>query len=221
MIPTKQQIDRAIKKSPWDFSNKILYDLCRTYFNHKEDDVILTKVLFIGRIYAAAIERRKNKNEEEINDNFYLKEVTKSFKNQELDERLESLKKYKEINYENLSSVLNTHYYLTSEIKKITDLEKRSFSSKYLHFHLPEMFYIYDSRAVKALREFISEVPEEMKEIIRQENVDEEYAKFLCKCVSLKKQIESHYNIKITNRQFDNLLIEVANNKEFEKNKKK
>ncbi|MHC1704980.1 MAG: hypothetical protein AB9846_13810 [Tenuifilaceae bacterium] len=221
MTPTKQQLERAIQKSPWDFSNKILYELCRNNFNHKEDDVILTKVLFIGRIYAAAIERRKNKDDEDINDNFYLKEVTNIFRKPELDERLANLSKHSEISSENIISVLNTHYYLTSEIRKITALEKRSFSSKYLHFHLPEMFYIYDSRAVTALREFISDVPDEMKEIVKLENVDKEYAKFLCKCVSLKKQIEIRYNIKIANRQFDNLLIEVANNKAIEKKKKK
>lgn len=220
-IPTSLQIDRAILKSPWDFSNNILYDLCRNNFNHQEDDVILTKVLFIGRIYAAAIERRKNKDVEVINDNFYLKDVINTFRKPELDERLEILKKHNEIKFDNIISVLNTHYYLTSEIKKITDLDKRSFSSKYLHFHLPEMFYIYDSRAVLALREFISDVPNELKNILNQENIDEEYAKFLCKCVSLKKQIENYYKIKITNRQFDNILIEVANNKAIEKKKKK
>ena len=40
----------------------ILYHLCKDNFQHEQEDVILTKVLFIGRIYAAAIERRKNKS---------------------------------------------------------------------------------------------------------------------------------------------------------------
>ena len=46
----------------WDFGNNILYHLCKDNFQHEQEDVILTKVLFIGRIYAAAIERRKNKS---------------------------------------------------------------------------------------------------------------------------------------------------------------
>ncbi len=217
MIPTKQQLNKAIEKSPWDFSNKILYDLCRNNFKHNEDDIILTKVLFIGRIYAAAIERRPNTDKEDINDIFYLEKVTNTFRNSKLDEILENLNNHIVIDYENINSVLNAHYYLTSEIKKITKLTKRSFSSKYLHFHLPEMFFIYDSRALSALKVFIKDVPENMKEIINKDNIDTEYAKFFCKCLSLKMQIENHYNIKITNRQFDNLLIEVANNKAIEK----
>ena len=42
-------------------------------------------------------------------------------------------------------------------------------------------------------------------------NVDEEYAKFFCKCYEMKRQTESNYNTKLTNRQFDIILIDVAN----------
>ena len=48
-------------KSPWDFVNKVLYDLCITHFYHTDVGEILAKVLLIGREYSAAIERGKNK----------------------------------------------------------------------------------------------------------------------------------------------------------------
>jgi len=35
---------------------------------------------------------------------------------------------------------------------KISGLNKRSLASKYLHFHVPELFYISDSRAYDAMR---------------------------------------------------------------------
>ena len=56
---TKQNIGKAKQKSEWDFSNEILYDLCKNYPEHKNINQILAKILIIGRSYAAAIERRK------------------------------------------------------------------------------------------------------------------------------------------------------------------
>lgn len=217
-LPTKKQLDTARQKSVWDFGNAILYKLCKDNFKHDLDEHIITKVLFIGRIYAAAVERRKNKSND-INDNFYTDTVAPTFRKSKLDNKLLDLKNLKTEKVENIKSVLQTHNYLTSMLQKITALDKRSFSSKYLHFHLPELFYIYDSRAVKALRQFTSQVPKDLKHILDLDNIDNEYAKFYCKCFDLKRQIKTQFNIDLTNRQLDNLLIEVANNQRIKKQK--
>ena len=184
-LPTQKQLDKARQKNVWDFGNAILYKLCKDNFKHDTDDHILTKVLFIGRIYAAAVERRKNKSND-INDNFYTDTVAPTFRKSKLKDKLSKLKIAKTENIENIKLVLQTHYFLTSMLKKITALEKRSFSSKYLHFHLPDLFYIYDSRAVSALRQFTSQVPKDLKYVLELDNVDNEYAKFYCKCFDLK-----------------------------------
>ena len=138
-LPDKEQIKKAKQETPWDFSNKILYDLCRNNDLHNKDEIILTKVLFIGRIYAAAVERRRNKKDE-INDDFYIKTIIPTFKKSELDRHLEKLKNFDKITISNIPDILEAHHYLTSILKNITKLNKRSFSSKYLHFHLPELF---------------------------------------------------------------------------------
>lgn len=215
-LPTQKQLDTARQKKVWDFGNAILYKLCKDNFKHDTDDHILTKVLFIGRIYAAAVERRKNKSND-INDNFYTDTVAPTFRKSKLDDKLSKLKIAKTENIENIKLVLHTHYFLTSMLKKITALDKRSFSSKYLHFHLPDLFYICDSRAVTALRQFTSQVPKDLKYILELHNVDNEYAKFYCKCFDLKRQIKKQFNIDLTHRQLDNLLIEVANKQSIEK----
>jgi hypothetical protein len=211
-LPSREQLKKAKQNNVWDFGNKILYDMCREYFHHNKAEHILTKVLFIGRIYASAVERRRNKKDE-INDNFYIDTIAPTFINSKLDTYLDKLKSIKNLNIGNIKEILQTHYYLTNTLKKITDLEKRSFSSKYLHFHLPDLFFIYDSRAVMALRFFTSNVPKDLKKFIQLETADIEYAKFYCKCFDLKRQIEVHYKKTMTMRQFDNLLIEIANNK--------
>ncbi|RKD18341.1 hypothetical protein BCY91_15455 [Pelobium manganitolerans] len=218
-LPNKKQLDTARQQNVWDFGNAILYKLCKDNFEHKTDDHILTKVLFIGRIYAAAVERRKNKSTD-INDNFYTETIAPTFRKSKLDEKLSYLKTLKTDKVENIKSVLQTHFYLTSTLQKITALEKRSFSSKYLHFHLPDLFYIYDSRAVTALRQFTSNIPEDLKHILELDNIDSEYTKFYCKCYDFKRRINTELNIDLTNRQLDNLLIEVANKQSSLKLKK-
>ncbi len=211
-IPTKNQIDKAKKSNPWDFGNQFLYTLCRNNFTHDKDDRILTKVLFIGRIYAAATERRKNKTSD-INDNFYIDTVAPTFRKSKLDIRLMKLKQIKNVSVDNISEVLEVHHYLTTTIKTITALDKRSFSSKYLHFHLPNIFFIYDSRVVKALRQYKCKVPKDLEYLIKLSNVDKEYAKFFCKCFDLKKQIDIKHKTNLSNRQLDNVLINIANKK--------
>jgi hypothetical protein len=104
-------------------------------------------------------------------------------------------------------------------LKKITALDKRSFSSKYLHFHLPDLFFIYDSRAVTALRQFTSQVPKDLKHILLLDKIDKQYAKFYCKCFDLKRQINTQFKIDLTHRQLDNFLNEVANKQSIEKQK--
>lgn len=209
-LPTQKQLDTALGGNVWDFGNAILYKLCEENFKHDKDEHILTKVLFIGRIYAAAVERRKNKSSD-VNDDFYRVTVARTFRESGLDDHLSKLKNAKTESVENIQLVLQTHHYLTSMLKRITALEKRSFSSKYLHFHLPDLFYIYDSRAVAALRQFSGHVPADLKHILDINDIDVEYAKFYCKCFDLRRQIRDQYNINLTHRQLDNVLIEVAN----------
>ena len=48
--------------------------------------------------------------------------------------------------------MVKVHYLTTKLFSKISGLNKRSLASKYLHFHVPELFYIFDSRAYDAMR---------------------------------------------------------------------
>ena len=211
MLPTKENIKEALLANNWDFGNEVLYNLCSENFEHKIANKIIAKVWLIGRAYAAAIERRKNKTD--INDDFYVEKVAPIFQNSQLDNYLAELKKHKNITPENIELILRTHKYLISEIKKITGMEKRSLCSKYLHFHLPELFFIYDSRAVNALKSFSSKIPKELSYLTKNKIGDSEYSKFFAKCFDLKYKIEKEYQLTLTNRQFDKVLILTANNK--------
>lgn len=208
--PNKTDLLEAVKENEWDFGNKILYDLCSACPDHKKTDVVIAKILFIGRIYAAAIERRKTKTD--INDDFYIDKVAPTIISSQLDSKLQSLDN-KELNEQNISDILALHKYLSDLFNSLTGLDKRSLSSKYLHFHKPHLFFIYDSRAMGALRSFISKIPSQYAEILKIKDIDLEYGKFFVKAYTVKNKLEGILGTKLTLRQFDKILISKANKK--------
>ena len=60
-ISLEDCLEKAKAPSPWNVGNKVLYDLCRERPLHTDTQAVLAKIWLIGRAYAAAIERRKNK----------------------------------------------------------------------------------------------------------------------------------------------------------------
>lgn len=215
----KEFIDKLRSKIPknlnskWDFGNGILYDMCRNYNLHEEVDKVIAKIWLIGRSYAAAIERMKGRKENKENiDDFYIKKVAPRIIDSDLDSKLADLNQDKDIAENNIMKILELHKYLCVELEEITHQTNRSFSSKYLHFHKPELFYIYDSGVSKVLREFPKNQNEvlKFKTIIESNKIDTQYAKFFIKCFCLTSEIKKELDKKISPRQLDNLLI--ANN---------
>jgi hypothetical protein len=201
---SKQDVNKAIQKTDWDFGNQILYDLCYDYPKHKQIDQIVAKIWLIGRAYAAAVERRKNAKDE--NESFYIDKVAPTIKNSSIDQWLDSLDSFRFPTLDNIKSVLEVHFEFQNLLKKITGLDKRSLTSKYLHFHKPSLFFIYDSRAIESIR--MLTLPAKSN-IIKIKNIDPEYAKFCLRCIYLRNEIKERFEIHLTPRQFDNLLLTV------------
>lgn len=173
-------------KERYFFSDGILYRMCQENPDHKKQDVIIGKILLIGRTYAAAIERRKATGNYK-GDDFYNDVVGPEMKKigTKLDNRLDKLRKSNGLISDNLDEILGTHKFLMDFFNKITGLEKRSLASKYLHFHCPEKFFIYDSRARSAIRKVLRK-PYEEPQIV---GFDSEYVDFVYKMLELQKYL--------------------------------
>jgi hypothetical protein len=198
----KRLVQIAMGPSPWDLGNKVLYDLCAHHPRHSSEDVIIAKLWLIGRSYAAAIERRKNKEDE--NDNFYINHVAPIVKNSRIDQWLEEISGINHVHSEHVDAILEAHQRVMLLFELISGLEKRSLTSKYLHFHFPNLFYIYDSRAclgIQKLNKIIGRAS-------RNRGVgDNEYRKLFEKCVILQDHIREEYGILMNPRQIDNVLL--------------
>lgn len=201
-LPSKSFIRKALMPNVWGKGNKVLYDLCRKYPCHKDEGEILAKIWLIGRSYSASIERRKNKKELMDGDSFYEDIVAKEIKGSDIDRLIKSVRKYKKTTLKNAEEIACVHHKVTMLFNKITAQNKRSLASKYLHFHLPNLFFLYDSRAQKAIREYI-----DVRRIEFPKVVDKEYYKFLIKCIMLREKMYKRHDVVLSPRELDNLLL--------------
>ena len=209
MIKNEKKVLKLYKKfstkndSKWTFGNKILYKMCEENPKHTDPDVIVGKIWLIGRSYAAAIERRKGAKQE--TDNFYFDIVAPNMKRigRKLDKKISTLLK----SSSDIESLLTTHKFLTDEFNKITNLQKRSLASKYLHFHCPEKVFIYDSRANKAINKLVTLSDKTILNNLSSTKYDNEYGKFVWKVLELKHFLEKELNNHLNPRDIDNFLL--------------
>lgn len=171
---------------------------------HNDMPSVIAKVWLIGRAYAAAIERRRNKSDQ--NDDFYVQKVGPLIIRSGIDSWIESSRQWAKPSKESFATLLEAHALTTKLFSDISGLEKRSLASKYLHFHVPSFFYIYDTRAVEALRELSSVVGRAGRADVPADN---EYRKFAEKCFALQQYIESEFAVCLSPREIDNLLLYV------------
>jgi len=201
---TATLVESAMQPSPWDLGNQVLYDLCCTHPDHSLRPAVIAKVWLIGRSYAAAIERRREKSE--ANDDFYVNVVGPKIVESELDTWLVKARSTEPGAGAALGTLLEVHAKVTDLFTQISGLEKRSLASKYLHFHVPSLFYIYDSRAVAAMQKLSQYVGRASR---YDGTADREYAKFAWKCTRLQSHVNQEFGHSLTPRQVDKLLLAV------------
>lgn len=195
--------------SKWKYANNVLYRMCKDEPKHNNADVIVAKIWLIGRSYAAAIERRKDVNDNS-GDYYYdvvapkLLEIGGS-----LDKKIDSLRNNGKSIESDFEQIIYTHYYLMKVFKEITGLNKRSLASKYLHFHCPGKFYIYDSRASKALRSIVKYPDKSRLSRLNKGEYDEEYADFVIRMLILNDYIKNDSEKSLTPRELDTLLLSI------------
>lgn len=205
----KTDIDKVLTDNTWSFSNDILYDMCRNNPLHNEPNKVAGKFLIIGRTYAAAVERRKayrQYNSEEFYVDLLVPAISKH--SDDIDKQISQLQEYNYLNEENLAEALILHRKLVKILHSISAQDKRSLVSKYLHFHVPNMFYIYDSRASDSIRKygFNNNVLRKQLSILPVDNC---YMSFVVRMLQMQNYIEKKYSTRLNPRQLDRLLLKI------------
>ncbi len=216
------------KTSKWDLANSIIYDMCQKYHTHTDEREIIAKIWIIGRTYAAAIERRKNKKDNDMSsEDFYFDQVAPIFRKNDngkkLDEKIDLLKN-QSVTPDNIEEIILLHGFLVKLFSEITQLNKRSLASKYLHFHLPKLFYIYDSRAKEACNKTIKDNGIEYRTLLKQTKnnldkitnefsldcyYDKEYLDFYIKNYCIQRNVEDEELLLNFPRIIDNYYLKI------------
>lgn len=178
---------------------------CENHPVHTHASEVIAKIWLIGRAYSAGIERGRPKSD--TSEDFYIDRVGPLICSSDIDVWLEPLKRPTLTKKEKISRAWAAHWRLIRIFSKIGKRNnKRSLASKYLYFHFPDYFFIYDSRAASVIGTFcrlnsVSFQP--------RKNADAIYATFFAKCEQLISFIEKEKQIKLSPRQIDNILLYV------------
>ncbi len=204
-------ISYAQEPTPWDLGNDILYAMCRQHSGHRRADEIIAKIWLIGRSYAAAIERRKNADDT-TSDDFYERDVVNAMQSSGIDTWLESLPAFKSEPQTCARAAIEAHFNLVRVFSKLAHgQEKHSLASKYLHFHRPDVFFIYDSRAQAAITRVTPDI--HFVDPPTLEKKDELYWQFFSRCLWLRRKLAVPFGQPPTPREIDKVLLSVFNRK--------
>jgi hypothetical protein len=190
-------------ESIWDLGNEVLYKLCADHPGHTANNAIIAKVWLIGRSYAAAIERRREQVEFS-GDEFYVKHVAPHIHSSDIDAWFQELR---QDTTGNAANALKVHKKLTDLLYEITKMEKRSFASKYLHFHFRSRFFIYDTRAEKSVGQLVNDQSANRHFSGGKRSTDAAYARFFSRCEQLSRSICDLIGRDVDPREVDKVLI--------------
>jgi len=198
-------VEAAVAPHPWDEINTVLYEYCAGHPHHTETSQVLAKIVLIGRSYSAALERRKGRKP--ISGDFYIDHAVPAIVESGLDQWLGELEGQKEPTPANVHSITVVHKNLVDLFETISGDNKRSLASKYLHFHCPHLFFIYDSYAAWSIRQLTKPI---RRSPLVGDDVDDEYCRFFLRVMDLRESIAGSTGTRMTLRQVDDLLLHFA-----------
>jgi len=183
------------------FADHILYRMCSDYPSNDDPEVIGGKLWLIGRVYAAPVERRSGPNLD-------WEPLKDAMATSSLDRELEACRAIGRIDLGNLRDVLRAHKTLTNIFRDTTRREKRALASKYLHFHAPSAFFIYDAAAAKQVRKAVC-----LERSKGNPDHDEAYEAFCLQCLEFRDTVlEPSTGSPASPRDVDSALLARARN---------
>lgn len=204
---TKEILELLNERDYWEFGNNILYEMCAKYPKHDDETVALGKIWLIGRSYSASLERVKYDKSKKFYEDIVKSKIEKN--STKIDNAISTLSPAS-----SLHEIFATYSMFLDVFNGITTKNNISFTSKYLHFHCPELFFIYDSRAKSVINDIFNLCTEnrgikksKMNDFEKFRTPVKEYIRFYLKCQECVSVIEKETGKKISTRKFDNLLL--------------
>lgn len=176
----------------WNWGNEILYRMCREEPKHTKLDVIAGKVRLIVGDAIPWVEREAG-----FRKGFYADVIAPTFKESEIDEWVASLHSMARVTMENVADVLRVHQLVAG----LFDFAANNITipSKYLHFHLPNAYFILDSLSDEQIRQRL-----EGRDVTVPKEFDTPYAEFVYLCLWYRDNVlEPALGREVTPRELD------------------
>jgi hypothetical protein len=167
----------------WSRTYETIRDLCRRRSGHSSRNDIYAKIIFVGRGYAAGVERKGVTPR----DLAHFMER----KGKEIDQLIDRLPGSRTLSVGCLNAVLDAHRDFVKILHRRFRTRFPSFASKYLHFHRP-IVPIFDREADKELRKHERELnarTNELKRLIPKDKYDPKYWKFALMFLALTEKV--------------------------------
>ncbi len=183
------------------YGNYVLYRMCAEQPMHTNVQIVGDKIWIIGTSYACDV--RRGAGELNTKDENFLYKIARTICKESVDEWLKSVRDIndQELTMANIEHSLKCHKQVMSLLMDLTRLNRRSFVSKYLHFHVPNAFFIYDSTAHKKVWEETKGMTISNK---RPRGYDNVYADFCIRCLYYRDEVLKE---KISPRAIDMKLL--------------
>jgi len=146
----------ADRETAGGVANLALYQLCEAHPDHSDVGATEAKLSLIGKHYSASPKRGVG-HAADGDETGFFERLARRLKISDLDARLDVVRAAGRVDQASVRTVADAHARMVDEVTSFIDDDwnggrtsrrargRTSFCSKYLHFHVPEAFFIYDS----------------------------------------------------------------------------
>lgn len=187
---TREFIADTLAESILDPRTRALYELCFMHRHHFQDDIVADKLRMIVRLCAENGFGVGNFSPEFAAHRLGRSGVDRWFAGLATAEHLD------------LSLVYELHKRVMDVFSDLPVELSRSLASKYLHFHFPELFFIYDARVAAAA----IDLGEGECGYLSRAEYDPDYGRFFACCRKLTDRLANQAGRRLNPRELDRVL---------------
>jgi hypothetical protein len=190
MKPNREFIQDALAGALLDPRTRALYELCFLHRHHFQDEIVADKLRMMVRVY---VEQGLNVNE------FSSELVAHRLGRSGIDRWFASLATAEHLDQ---ALVFELHKRVMDVFSDLPEVQARSLAAKYLHYHFPELFYIYDA----GLETAASDLGEGECGYLALAEHDPVYDSFFACCRKLADKLAAQAGHRLSPRELDRIL---------------
>ncbi len=188
---SREFITDALSQSILDPKVRALYELCFMHRHHMRNEIVADKLHLITRLYSDALSWQGT--------TFSAEAAAHSLTRSPVDRWFGALSTAEQLDS---GLLLELHKRMMEVFGELSEDEARSLASRYLHFHFPELFYIYDSRIATA----IALLMDGDCGFLALAEFDPAYGRFHACCRKLTERIAPQVGRRLSPRELDRVL---------------